>query len=160
MIESNNCLGIPVRYDARSKAIVDSRGFWRWKEIVVGPGFFAFPPREQGALLLHEAGHCKCNHVLKLALFILRSPRRIARFLKCAAASARKKHGEAQFFNAVAQRLPEVAAYRIAQELEADRFAAGCGYAHDLVRAFGRIQSDGGPFHPHPALRVSRLLGH
>lgn len=57
------CLGIPVRFDPKLKVICDSRGIWRWKEIVVGPDFARFPPGEQMALLLHEAGHCKMFHV-------------------------------------------------------------------------------------------------
>lgn len=155
MPAENNCLGIPIRYDSKTKVIVDSGGLWRWQNIVVGPTFFRLAPREQAAFLLHEAGHCKLNHHAKLLWFILRSPQRILRFLRCAL-SAR---GEAEFFKAVARRLPEVAALRHAQEFEADRFAAGCGYGPDLVSAFGRIQSDSGPFHPPPVLRIHRLLG-
>lgn len=56
-------LGIPVRFDARLRVISDSRGLWRWKEIVIGPAFTGFPPREQQAILLHEAGHCKLRHL-------------------------------------------------------------------------------------------------
>lgn len=158
-VATSNCLGIPVRYDPSSRVIVDSRGMWRWKEIVIGPGFLSFPPREQGALLLHEAGHCKCNHIARLAWFIARSPRRAWRFARCALEAARAGTDENGFFKLVAERMPDVATYRIGQEFEADRFAAGCGYAHDLIRAFGRIQSEGGPFHPHPALRIARLSG-
>lgn len=66
-----NCLGIPVRYDAHLKIISDSRGIWRWQEIVVGPLFTAFPPREQQAILLHEAGHCKMRHVEHRLLALL-----------------------------------------------------------------------------------------
>lgn len=70
------CLGIPVRYDEKHRSIVDSRGVWRWKEIVVGPDFFRFPPAEQAALLLHEAGHVKLQHLEK-RLLCLFTPWRI-----------------------------------------------------------------------------------
>lgn len=156
---TNSCLGIPVRYDLGLKVLVDSRGIWRWKEIVVGPGFFMFPPREQQAMLLHEVGHCKMNHVAKLLWFVVRSPARLYRFLECGAACARAGQSDAQFFEEVALRMPDVAAYRKAQEFAADRFAAACGYGHDLARAFSRVKPEGGPFHPHPAERAARLLG-
>jgi len=156
VIEKNNCLGIPIRYDPDAAAIVDSTGLLK-KEIVVSRAFFALAPREQGAFLLHEAGHCKCNHARKLAWFILRSPRRVWRFLRCAKECS--KMSEAEFFKEVAARIPELAAYRIAQEFEADRFAAGCGYGGDLARAFGRLKSGEGPFHPPLSLRIARLVG-
>jgi hypothetical protein len=67
------CLGIPVRYDPAARAICDSRGLGRWQEIVIGPQFLRFPPAEQQAMLLHEAGHCKMLHV-KRRLFALLTP--------------------------------------------------------------------------------------
>lgn len=155
MLAQSNCLGIPVRYDPSTKAIVDSRGLWRWQEIVIGPTFLQLPPREQGAFLLHEAGHCKLGHVRKLAWFIIRNPRRLAIFVWLGLCA----DNQDGFFASVASVLPEIAAYRKAQEFQADRFAAECGYGPDLARAFSRIRSEGGPFHPHPAERISRLSG-
>lgn len=155
-VATNNCLGIPVRYDPKAAVLVDSRGVGRWQEIVVGPGFFSLPPREQMSFLLHEAGHCKLGHVGKLAWFILRSPRRLAVFLWLGLSST----SQAEFFGRIADLLPEVAAYRKAQEFQADRFAAECGYGADLARAFRRLSpTDGGPFHPHPLERIARLDG-
>lgn len=132
---------------------VDSRGLGRWQEIVIGPKFFALPPREQGAFLLHEAGHCKLGHIRKLYWFIFRNPVRAYKFLRCLPGSKTQE----VFFSRVADALPEVAAYRKLQEFQADRFAAECGYGHDLARAFSRISFDGGPFHPSQAERVLRL---
>lgn len=156
---TSNCLGVPVRYDPQQRRLVDSRGVWRWKEIVVGPSFFQFPPREQQALLLHEVGHCRLNHVARLLWYIVRSPLRAWSFASCGLRCASQGLADIQFFEAVAVAMPELAAYRMAQEFEADRFAAGCGYGHDLARAFGRISSEGGPFHPHPSQRIARLVG-
>lgn len=153
MIAQSNCLGIPVRYDPTAKFIVDSRGLWRWQQIVTGPTFFQLPPREQAAFMLHEAGHCKLGHVRKLGWFIARNPRRLAVFLWLAVCAK----SQDEFFAAVANVLPEIAVYRKAQEFQADRFAADCGYGADLIRAFGRIQGEAGPFHPHPSERVLRL---
>lgn len=154
MNTTNACLGIPVRYDPKASIIVDSRGLWRWQEIVVGPTFFQLPPREQMSFLLHEAGHCKLGHISKLLWFIIRNPRRLSTFLWLSLSSV----DQADFFGRVATVLPEVAAYRKAQEFQADRFAAECGYGADLARAFRRLSpTDGGPFHPHPLERVARL---
>jgi hypothetical protein len=72
------CLGIPVRFSPAARVICDSRGIWRWKEIVVGPDFFRFPPAEQQALLLHEAGHCLRFHVERRILAILTRPWAVA----------------------------------------------------------------------------------
>lgn len=71
-------LGIPVRYDENLKSICESRGVFRWKEIVVGPDFARFPAGEQAALLTHEAGHCKRFHVERRLLALL-TPWRLKR---------------------------------------------------------------------------------
>lgn len=72
------CLGIPVCYDPKPvywwgerKPIVDSQGISGFKKIVVRPDFFAFPPREQMAFLLHEAAHCKLFHIEKRILRLI-----------------------------------------------------------------------------------------
>lgn len=122
-------LGIPVRYDPKFKGISDSRGLGRRKIIVVGPVFTRFPPKEQAAILLHEAGHCRLRHLEKRIArlwMILWSPRRLA-------------------------------ALCVAQELEADRFAAAHGHGPDLARAFARLGSVDTPLHPPLAIRIARL---
>lgn len=123
------CLGIPVRYQPTFKGISDSRGLWRWKKIVIGPAFTAFPAREQAAILLHEAGHCKLFHLEK----------RIARLWL------------------LLWRPSRLSAYCAQQEFEADRFAAGCGYGADLARAFSRLAVSDSILHPPIALRIERL---
>lgn len=139
-----NCLGIPVVYDPDLKVIhrsrglkrvvvgiSESRGLWPFKRIIVGPGLRAFPEREQAAILLHEAGHCKMFHLEK-------------RILRAFTA----------FF-----RPSLILAYCRAQELSADEFAARCGYALDLARVFERLSTyEGGIWHPSANDRIARLL--
>lgn len=126
---TNSCLGIPVRYDPDLKVICDSRGILLWKEIVVGPMLMSFPPREQQAFVLHEAGHCKLNHVEKrfLSLWKIFRPKALVELCH-------------------------------AQEYEADRFVRGCGYGADLARAFSRITPAKDPLHPPLAERISALV--
>jgi Zn-dependent protease with chaperone function len=71
---TEKCLGIPVRYDERLTIICESRGVGPWKEIVVGPAFLRFGPRERQALLLHEVAHCKLFHVEKRILLLIVFP--------------------------------------------------------------------------------------
>lgn len=110
--------------------ICNSRGIGRWKEIVVGPIFQAFPERERAALLLHEAGHCKLRHLekrlAKLWLLVW-APRRLAALCR-------------------------------QQEFEADRFVAGCGYGADLARAFSRLKAADSLYHPPMIERIARLI--
>lgn len=152
------CLGIQVIYDPLLGAISDSRGVWRWKKIVVGRQFFGFPPREQGAILLHEAGHCKLGHVARLQFFIARSPRRLLKLLFFSIRSSFAGDGVRAFHAALALALPDLAEYRKKQELQADRYAAGCGYGHDLARALARMHGDDSGFYPPRAERILRLL--
>lgn len=124
------CLGIPVRYDGHLQIISDSRGIGPWKEIVVGPAFMMFGHREQYALLLHEAAHCKMRHVEKrlLRAWMVFWP-------------------------------PALFAYCRDQEYEADRFVRGMGYGPDLARVFSRIEGGCGPLHPPHDARIHRLTG-
>ncbi len=125
-----DCLGIQVHYRPRFKGISDSRGVWRWKKIIVGTVFTQFPMREQAAILLHEAGHCKLFHVEKRILNLWRLFWRPASLVNLC----------------------------IQQEFEADRFAAGCGYGPDLARAFCRISNEKSLLHPPLEERVDRLI--
>lgn len=125
------CMGIPVRYDPACKYVSVARGVLRWKRIVVGPAFLRLPEREQGACLLHEAGHCKLRHaekrILKAWLILFGLKRLIA--------------------------------YWHAQELEADRYAAGCGYGLDLVAFLSRFNrpQPWPMMHPAPGERIAQL---
>jgi Zn-dependent protease with chaperone function len=120
-----------VLYDPELKNISDSRGIWRWKKIVVGPSFLRLDEREAGAVLLHEAGHCKLRHLekrLTMLWLVLVSPKRLLRIC-------------------------------LEQEYEADRFAAKCGYGNDLIRLFNRMSAQSpGPFHPELGSRIARLM--
>lgn len=146
-----NCMGVPVLYDpemqsvsvtldrsrwwcpwrfAKFPGIVETRGIFRWKRIVVGKAFLAFPEREQQAILLHEVGHVKLNHV----------ERRLLRAWQIV------------FLPFAFSRLC------IAQEFQADLYAAGCGYGIDLASALSRIRTDArASLHPAVAERVARL---
>lgn len=122
-------LGVPVVFDAGYDGISDSRGLWRWKTIVVGRQFISFPSREQQAILLHEAAHCRLRHLEKRLLNLWRIFRPAA-----------------------------LAALCVEQEYEADRFAAHLGYGVDLARAFSRVVPSPSPFHPPVNERIERLL--
>lgn len=124
-----SCLGIRVVFDPTWSGISDSRGLFWWKRIFVGRAFLGFPPREQQAILLHEVGHCKLRHLEKRLLGLWRALWWPALFRLC-----------------------------VAQEYEADRFAAGCGYGPDLAQAFRRIRARKSPLHPPLEHRIQRLL--
>lgn len=111
--------------------LCESRGIWPLNRIVVGRAFFAFPPREQQAMLLHEVGHVKLRHVAERARALWK----------------------------VVLRPQEFAALCRRQEFEADAFAAHCGYASELAQAFGRIKAASGPLHPPVLERIARLVG-
>lgn len=125
-------LDIPLVYDDRLALISDSRGVWPFKRIVVGPAFNRLTPREQQAVVLHEAGHCKLYHLEKrlvmlwLAAF---SPRRLIAMCH-------------------------------EQEYAADRFAAAAGYGLDLVSLFNKMREaeQEVSFHPPLASRIERLM--
>ncbi len=123
------CLGIPVVYDPGLKNISDSRGIWRWKKIVIGPNFAKLSEREQGAVLLHEAGHCLLRHLekrLTMTWLVLVNPEKLLRLC-------------------------------INQEYEADQFAAVRGYGDGLVKLFCRMENADGTFHPELSSRIARL---
>lgn len=124
------CHGIRVVYDPTTASISDSRGLWRWKQIVVGNNFFRFPPREQQAILLHEVGHCKLRHLEKRILstwLVVCAPRRLMELC-------------------------------VEQEFEADRYAAAAGFGEDLARAFSRIKGESNLLHPPLEERRRRLV--
>lgn len=82
-------LGIPVRQDANPlyfwgarKPICDSQGIWPFKRIVVRPDFHRFPPREQQAILMHEAAHCLAFHSEKRLLRLVLWPFGIAAYCR------------------------------------------------------------------------------
>lgn len=123
------CHGVPVSYDPGLKNISDSRGIWPFKKIVVGPQFLQLSPGEQGAVLLHEVGHCQLYHLEKriaMMWLVLVSPKRLLRLC-------------------------------LAQEYEADAYAAKEGFAPYLASVFSRLQDAEGVLHPDLALRIERL---
>jgi Zn-dependent protease with chaperone function len=112
--------GIPVEVDRKSPLIADSRGIWPFKRIVLGESWHFFPPREREAVLYHEVGHCKFFHLEKrLALLPLL-------FLRPAL----------------------VTQISIAQELEADRFAAERGFGVELLSVLRKLGGKEGQFYP------------
>ena len=148
-------LGIPVWFDDAFEGISDSRGFLWWKGIFVGQSWTRLTRREQGAVLLHEAGHVKLWHAEKR---ILPSLRMHFFNLRKIAAIVRAKN-EAQVRSMWGELLKDsgVAALAREQEFEADRFCAGCGYGSDLAMAFSRMQTESDPMHPPTEERLLRL---
>lgn len=124
------CCGYPVRLDEASPHIAEARGFWPFQWIAVNALWFRAGAREQWALLLHEAGHCRGWHHEKRWLIALFAPFAWAQ--------------------AIAHR----------QEYEADQFAKQGGYGIDLARFIMRPHAAPVfpfIFHPPREERVRRL---
>lgn len=158
------CLGIPVLYDPALPILSDSRGIGAWKKITVGPSFLELTERQKGAVLLHEAGHCKLWHTEKLIAYTLRHPHLLAALIAASIAAARrfKKDSPAArvwFQQELERRAPGIAAYRQAQERQADTYAANCGYGADLAQVFARMGDAGGGFHPDVESRIRHVTG-
>ena len=96
---------------------------------MIGRAFLGFPPREQQAILLHEVGHVKLRHVTER----LRSAWMIVLRPSAFAAMCRR------------------------QELQADYYAARCGYAMELAQAISRVQDLQDPLHPPKTERLAAL---
>jgi Zn-dependent protease with chaperone function len=121
--------GIRVSYSDKLSLLSESRGIWPWKKIVVGPLFWQLTFREQGAVLLHEAGHCRNFHLEKRLLmtpYILFRPSLVLQI--CAE-----------------------------QEFEADFYSAAHGYSYELMTLFQKMTAQKSPFHPDMASRIERL---
>lgn len=121
------CMGFPVRFDPKARFICKSLGIGRWREIVVGPNWTAFPPAERAAMLVHEVGHLQQRHL----------EQRLRRLLTF--------------------RWRNLLAFCAMQEFEADRFAAQRGYGPALAAALSRMRDVSTTFHPPVAVRVGRL---
>ncbi len=121
--------GIAVEFDSGFGLIAQARGIWNFT-IVYGPALFQFQKREQHAILLHEAAHCRLGHVEKRLRALWRlfaRPRSLA--LLCRE-----------------------------QEFEADAWVANRGYGRELASALARMASMKGALHPSNADRIIRLL--
>lgn len=134
---TGKCLGIPVIYDPTLTEIAHSRGFLFWKTIVIGPLFTAFAAREQQAILLHEAGHCKLWHAERCLWPLLRAIL-LHPALALAAALQRDPVRTEMLWSEWIER-SGIAELRRAQEYQADYYAAQCGYGADLARAYSRV---------------------
>jgi Zn-dependent protease with chaperone function len=122
-------LGIRLAVDRTSKLMADSRGIWPFKRIVLGASWFLFSPREREAVLCHEAAHCKLFHLEKRMLLIP------LLFLRPAL----------------------VTEISIAQELEADRFAAERGFGVELLDVLRKLGGKEGQFYPSFERRAEAL---
>jgi hypothetical protein len=130
MMEFAEVFGIPVVQDAKSKSIADSRGFWPFKKITVGNRWLLLSPREQWAVVLHEAKHCLAFHPESRWLLI------------------------PVFWTRWARELTH------RQEYAADAFVVDHGYGVDLLRFLvrsGPHSAEKDPFHPSPAERAHRV---
>jgi Zn-dependent protease with chaperone function len=125
-------LGIPVVHVPGLPVTAETSGIGPWAKILVGEGIFRLEPRVAGAVLLHEAGHIKLGHLRKRVVFALLN-----------------------FWRPMA-----IGHYCREQEFEADRFAAGCGYARELALYFMIVNAVSGPYHPPRSERVLRLAAH
>lgn len=120
--------GVPVVFDFDSDAMARARGVWPFKRIVVGPLFLDLAPREQMAVLLHEAGHCIHLHMEQRLLWLpLFWTERVARMAQD-------------------------------QEIEADAFAATEGYGAELAHVICRYHHDDGTYYPPIEQRVDHLM--
>lgn len=160
---SPEILGIRVVYDPRMVLISDSRGLWPCKKIVIGPAFLRLSDRQKGAVLLHEAGHCKLFHTERIVLYTLLRPRLIWALISASIAASRKFASETAesitwFQSEIERRAPGIGSYRQALESQADRFASGCGYGPDLAQVLLSPAGGGGPFHPSPMARAQALF--
>lgn len=158
------CLGIKVEYDQHLPILSYARGLGFWKRIVVGPSFYMLTQRQQGAVLLHEVGHCKHLHTERLAWHVLTHPALLLALLAAGFAAARRFRREtpqaiAWFQQDLERRAPGIAAFRQLQERQADAYAAHCGYGRELAEVFLRMGDAGGGFHPEVESRVRHVLG-
>lgn len=120
-------MGYPVTFNPRGVLAV-ARGVWPFKRIVVGPAWLLLSPREQHAVLLHEAHHCRAWH---MELRILALP-----FVL----------------------LPRVQKWARMMELAADAFAVREGYGIDLINLVVRRGDGGtDPFYPTHCERLAHL---
>lgn len=151
----NDCLGVPVYFDSAYTGISESRGFLLWKKIIVGRSWETLSRREQGAILLHEVGHIKRMHAEKRLLpsiwMHLRFPLKMLSILRA------KNEVEARSLWDEVLEDSGVAALARAQEFEADKFCADCGYGLDLAMAFSRMKTHIDPLHPSTEERLLRL---
>ncbi len=105
-----------------------------WTHIRTGALFEALPHGFQRAVLLHEEGHIRLRHIAaRIAI--------------------------AWHFVTLRASLADIQAVAHAQELEADRYAASRGYAHQLI-GLARLGLIAGPWHPSAQERIDNLKGY
>ncbi len=102
-----------------------------WTHIRTGTLFEALPHGFQRAVLLHEEGHIRLKHVLQRLTIAWR----LLTFRATVADLRAESHR---------------------QELEADRYAASHGYAHQIV-GLARLGLGGGMWHPSANERIENL---
>lgn len=162
-MRSNAVLGILVFRDPKLTVMCEARGLWPFQKIVIGPSFERLTTREQGAVLLHEAGHCKLHHTAKRILFVARRPRILFAMLIASIYTAMegepdRRMADFAYMRRVCKLAPKAALFAKQQEYEADRYAAGCGYALDLAELYARLSDPPAEsFHPDNASRIARL---
>lgn len=149
-------LGVAVSFEPTYLGLAETRGLLGWKRVVVGPAFTRLTPRERQAVLLHEAGHAKLWHaekrVLPMAWAILTHPVLVWHIVMAMDAALAQVRFTAFLEDS------GMSEFAQAQEYQADRFAAECGYGADLSQVFLRFGS-GGVLHPSLQSRLIRLAG-
>ena len=144
------CLGIPVYYDSGLKYVfADSRGFWRWKWIVVGPHFARLPPEFKKVVLLHEVGHVKLRHHEKriARLWMLLSPSRFSRYFK------EQEHEADEFAASACGRAKVITFYRLQLDYSEARPPIQKTGMDAVMEKVAKV------FHPDLQLRIARLSG-
>lgn len=122
-------MGVPVCFDPKMSGISETRGLGPWKKIVVGPQFSRIDARQQAAILVHEVGHIRLNHLAKrigYALLNFWRPAAIWRYCRM-------------------------------QELQADAFVVGCGYGRDFALFCALMNQAESASHPSSAERISAI---
>ncbi len=105
--------------------LAQAHGIGRRGWIGVSDAFFLLTGREQRAVLLHEEAHLRGHHLVKRLLFL------------------------PLFWTPWGMKLA------VKQELEADAFAASCGFGAELLRVVRRYPS--GHYYPDKNARIAHL---
>ena len=114
----------------RHPGVCELRGMGPWKRVFLGDLSLQLPMRFLRAMIMHEIGHAKHLHNEKRLLALWQIVLAPAAFMRCC----------------------------IAQEFEADRYAALHGYGSDLAAFLSFVNSPKGALHPSSEERIARLL--
>lgn len=130
MDKPDSVLGIKVKLDPSIPGLAKARGIWPFRRIYIGQRWYMLTDRQQMAVLMHEAGHCKMFHLEKRVAMRWLSPIRSSWVLKIC----------------------------MEQEFEADEFAAQQGYGLALIEILNELDLVTTPSNSSFGERASRIL--